>query len=164
MRKLSAMLWVPLMLIGCGRSEGPKEAAGAGTAAPAATQAAPPTPEAAAAEHAAVPEFPAIPTIVVPDIVGVTPAQRALEASLQQILDPVEGVSVAPARCGDGGTLINDAGITSIDANGNLLRNGAGGLFNLKADGSGTANFDGGLVNVNADGSGTINATGQGAR
>lgn len=161
MRKLSAMLWVPLVLVGCGRSEGPKEATGAGDAVPAATQAAPPASGDATMEREAVPEFPAIPTIVIPEIVGVTPAQRALEASLQQILDPVEGISVAPARCGDGGTLINDAGITSIDANGNLLRNGAGGLFNLKADGSGTANFDGGLVNVNADGSGTINATGQ---
>lgn len=110
----------------------------------------------------AVPEFPAIPLIVVTDIAGVTPAQRALETSLQDILDPIEGVSVAPARCGDGGTLINDAGITSVDANGNLLRNGDGVLFDLKADGSGTANFDGGLISVNADGSGTINASGAG--
>ncbi|MEA5122575.1 OmpA family protein [Xanthomonas floridensis] len=160
MRKLSAVLWVPVLLVGCGGGEAPEDAGAAGTAA-SASQAAVRTPEAPAAAADAVPEFPAIPTIVVPDIVGVTPAQRALEASLQEVLDPVEGISVAPARCGTGGTLVNDAGITSVDANGNLLRNGEGGLFNLKADGSGTANFDGGLISVNADGSGTINASGQ---
>ncbi|MCC4589229.1 OmpA family protein [Xanthomonas sp. NCPPB 1067] len=160
MRKRSAVLWVPLLLVGCGRGEAPKDAGAAGTAAsaPQAAVRAPQTPAAVADD---VPEFPAIPTIVVPDIVGVTPAQRALEASLQDILDPVAGISVAPARCGDGGTLITDAGITSVDANGNLLRNGSTGLFDLKADGSGTANFDGGLVVVNADGSGTINGAGQ---
>ncbi|MCF5927386.1 OmpA family protein, partial [Xanthomonas perforans] len=162
MRKLSAMLWVPVLLVGCGRGEAPKDATTAASATGAAPMQPAGTSNAAAAVDQAAPEFPAIPTIVVPEIVGVTPAQRALEASLQDILDPIEGVSVAPARCGDGGTLITDAGITSVDANGNLLRNGEGGLFDLKADGSGTANFEGGLVNVNADGSGTINAIGEG--
>ncbi len=163
MRKtLSAVIWVPLLLAGCGRGEGQKSAADAAGAMPPAAQTAARTSDAPPATDEAVPEFPAIPLIVVPDIAGVTPAQRALETSLQDILDPIEGVSVAPARCGDGGTLINDAGITSVDANGNLLRNGDGGLFDLKADGSGTANFDGGLIRVNADGSGTINASGAG--
>ncbi|ASW46477.1 OmpA family protein [Xanthomonas hortorum pv. vitians] len=163
MRKtLSAVIWVPLLLAGCGRGEGQKSAADAAGAMPPAAETAARASDAPPATDEAVPEFPAIPLIVVPDIAGVTPAQRALEASLQDILDPIEGVSVAPARCGDGGTLINDAGITSVDANGNLLRNGDGGLFDLKADGSGTANFDGGLISVNADGSGTINASGAG--
>ncbi|MCL1525978.1 OmpA family protein [Xanthomonas nasturtii] len=163
MRKtLSAVMWVPLLLAGCGRGEGQQNTADAAGATPQATQTATPTSAAPAATDQAVPEFPAIPLIVVPDIAGVTPAQRALEASLQDILDPIEGVSVAPARCGEGGTLITDAGMTSIDADGNLLRNGDGGLFNLKADGSGTANFEGGLISVNADGSGTINAAGDG--
>ncbi|WP_324250632.1 OmpA family protein [Xanthomonas hortorum] len=163
MRKtLSAVIWVPLLLAGCGCGEGQKSAADAAGAMPPAAETAARASDAPPATDEAVPEFPAIPLIVVPDIAGVTPAQRALEASLQDILDPIEGVSVAPARCGDGGTLINDAGITSVDANGNLLRNGDGGLFDLKADGSGTANFDGGLISVNADGSGTINASGAG--
>ncbi|WP_326492779.1 OmpA family protein [Xanthomonas hortorum] len=163
MRKtLSAVIWVPLLLAGCGRGEDQKSAAEAAGAMPPAAQTAARASDAPPATDEAVPEFPSIPLIVVPDIAGVTPAQRALEASLQDILDPIEGVSVAPARCGDGGTLINDAGITSVDANGNLLRNGDGGLFDLKADGSGTANFDGGLIRVNADGSGTINASGAG--
>ncbi|CAD0350329.1 OmpA family protein [Xanthomonas hortorum] len=159
---LSAVIWVPLLLAGCGRGEGQKNAADAAAATPPAAETAARPSDAPPATDEAVPEFPAIPLIVVPDIAGVTPAQRALEASLQDILDPIEGVSMAPARCGDGGTLINDAGITSVDANGNLLRNGDGGLFDLKADGSGAANFDGGLIRVNADGSGTINASGAG--
>ncbi|MBO9767319.1 MULTISPECIES: OmpA family protein [Xanthomonas] len=162
MRKLSAMLWVPVLLAGCGRGEAPQGATTAASATAAAPLQPAGTSQAAVAAEQAAPEFPAIPTIVVPEIVGVTAAQRVLEASLQDILDPIEGVSVAPARCGDGGTLITDAGITSVDANGNLVRNCEGGLFDLEADGSGTANFEGGLVNVNADGSGTINATGDG--
>lgn len=107
----------------------------------------------------AIPDFPLIPTIVVPDILGVTPAQRALEASMKDAIDPVAGISVAPARCGTDGTLVNDGGITSVDAQGNVLRNGKDGLFNIGADGTGTANFEGGVVSVNADGSGTINGS-----
>lgn len=161
MRKtLLAVLWVPMLLLGCSRGEGQQDqTAAVPESAPVAQRAsaAAPAPAAEPASSPAVPEFPAIPQIVVPDIAGVTPAQRALEASLQDILDPIDGVRVAPARCDTGGTLINDAGITSVDADGNLLRNSAAGLFALKADGSGTANVDGGLVQVNADGSGTWN-------
>jgi len=104
-----------------------------------------------------VPEFPVIPAIVVPQILGVTPAQHALEASLQSILDPMEGITVSPARCSTGGSLINSAGITRLDEQGTLTRNSEEGLFKINADGSGTANFEGGLIQVNADGSGTIN-------
>lgn len=102
--------------------------------------------------------FPVIPTIVVPEILGVTPAQKALEASMQDLIDPIAGITVSPARCdNDTGTLVNDAGITSVDAQGNLLRNSEQGLFKIDADGSGTANYEGGLVTIQADGSGTIN-------
>lgn len=104
-----------------------------------------------------VPELPVVPTIVVPEILGVTPAQQALEASIKTILDPMAGVTVSPARCNAGGTLINSAGLTHVDEHGTLTRNGEEGLFKINADGSGTANFEGGLVRVNADGSGTIN-------
>nr|WP_198407540.1 OmpA family protein [Xanthomonas campestris] len=166
MRKtLLAVLWVPMLLLGCSRGEGQQDqAAAVPESAPTAQRASAsaPAPAAEPASSPAVPEFPAIPQIVVPDIAGVTPAQRALEASLQDILDPIDGVRVAPARCDTGGTLINDAGITSVDADGNLLRNSAAGLFALKADGSGTANVDGSLVQVNADGSGTINSADDG--
>lgn len=115
------------------------------------------TDDEAGADRAAADAFPAIPVIVVPEIVGVTPAQRALESSMQEILDPIAGISVSPARCDAGGGLVRDAGITSVDAQGNLSRNGDAGIFRIAADGSGSANFEGGLVVVNRDGSGSIN-------
>lgn len=150
------------LLGGCGKAASDASPQPAPAAAPAATTdsaaSSPPVePSAEPAQDPTVPEFPAIPTIVVPDIVGVTPAQRALEASLRGILQPVAGVTVTAARC-EGEVLRNDAGLTSVDAQGNLIRNGDDGLFLIKADGSGTANFDGGLIIVNADGSGTINS------
>lgn len=109
-----------------------------------------------------IPEFPVIPAIVVPEIVGVTPAQRALESSIHSILNPMKGVSVSPARCDNHGGLITDGGITHIDQSGRLTRNGDEGIFTIDSDGSGTANFEGGLVRVNPDGSGTINGTASG--
>lgn len=104
-----------------------------------------------------VPELPVVPNIVIPEILGVTPAQQALEASIHSILDPMAGVTISPARCNAGGSLINSGGLTHVDERGTLTRNGEDGLFKINADGSGTANFEGGLVRVNADGSGTIN-------
>ena len=63
------------------------------------------------------------------------------------------GISVRPANCASDGALVNDAGITSVDAQGNFFRNGDEGIFRMAADGIGTANFGGGLITVNADGS-----------
>lgn len=107
-------------------------------------------------------QFPAIPQIVVPDIIGVTPAQRALEASMQDVLDPIAGITVRPATCRTDGALVTDAGITSVDEQGNVSRNGDAGIFQVNADGSGTANYQGGIIALNADGSGTINGNGDG--
>ena len=107
-------------------------------------------------------QFPAIPQIVVPDIIGVTPAQRALETSMQDILDPIAGITVRPANCSTDGALVTDAGITSVDEQGNVSRNGDEGIFQINADGSGTANYEGGIISLNADGSGTINGNGDG--
>ncbi|WP_349998206.1 OmpA family protein [Stenotrophomonas lacuserhaii] len=149
---LSAVSVLLIALAGC--SKGPDSRAPS----PVTGNAAAVSDEQADVERASdVPEFPVIPTIVVPEIIGVTPAQRALENSLQSILNPVEGITVSPARCSTDGSLINDAGITSVDAQGKLTRNGDEGIFVINPDGSGTANFEGGLVRVNADGSGTIN-------
>ena len=65
MRKtLSAVIWVPLLLAGCGRDEGQKNAADAAAATPPAAQAAAPASDALPAADEAVPEFPAIPVIV----------------------------------------------------------------------------------------------------
>jgi len=148
---------VVLALAACTRSPAPANDVmppSAATAAPAAADAAQ---AADAASDPAVPDMPVIPVIVVPDIVGITPAQRALEHSMASILDPVAGISVRPARCDVDGALLDGGGITRIDETGALVRNGDAGIFRLEADGSGTANFEGGLVTVNADGSGTIN-------
>lgn len=154
-------------LCACGRDDGASASAdpSGAASAPAATadtaSASAATPAANAAPLTAGDrEFPVIPTIVVPDILGVTPAQRALESSMQALINPIEGVTIKPARCGDGGALINDAGLTHLDAQGNLSRNDGKGTFNLGADGSGSANYQGGLITVNVDGSGSINTGG----
>ena len=138
------------MLVGCGDRPSPRADSAGGSEVTADAG------EGAASTDEVV-EFPSIPQIVVPDIIGVTPAQRALETSMQDILDPIAGITVRPANCRTDGALVNDAGITSVDAQGNLSRNGDEGIFNIGADGSGTANYQGGIVSLNADGSGTIN-------
>ena len=107
-------------------------------------------------------DFPALPQIVVPEIIGIGPAQAALESGMQTLIDPIAGISVRPANCATDGALINDAGITSVDADGNLTRNGDEGIFSINADGSGTANYGGGIISVAADGSGTINGSAEG--
>ncbi|MCW6026807.1 OmpA family protein [Stenotrophomonas sp. SRS1] len=157
---------IPLLLLcmaGC--SKAPQAPDGAAAVPPDGPSSAVTASSAVADEDAPsdVPAFPVVPNIVVPDIIGVTPAQRALETSMQSILDPVAGITVSPARCGSGGALINDGGITRVDESGQLMRNGDEGIFIINADGSGTANFEGGLVRVNADGSGTINGTAGGS-
>lgn len=155
-------LFVLMLLAGCSREPDTSASKIAEDAPPSATdasQAGTPTDEIGSD----VPAFPIVPNIVVPEIIGVTPAQRALESSMQTILDPVRGVTVSPARCSSEGALINDGGITRVDEHGQLMRNGDEGLFVINADGSGTANFEGGLVHVNADGSGTINGSAGGS-
>lgn len=152
-------------LVACQRSPDPAPAAGdAATPSPAVA------PDAAATVADAGPggprtggdvDFPTIPRIVVPDIVGVGPAQRALESGMQSIIDPMAGISVRPANCSTDGALLTDAGITSVDEHGNVSRNGDEGIFRIGADGTGTANYEGGIVTVNADGSGTINGSGR---
>lgn len=159
---VTAAVFLAIVLAGCSKAPSDSE----NTAAAEATSSDKgPLPATADIEEVAsdVPEFPVIPNIVVPDILGVTPAQRALESSMQSILDPVAGVTVSPARCDAAGSLVNDGGITRIDERGQLLRNGDEGIFAINADGSGTANFEGGLVRVNADGSGTINGSADGS-
>lgn len=157
-----AGMLIGMVLLACACSRGPSEGAEEGSASP--PQQSQP---AAAVDADAAPmtagdrEFPAIPQIVVPDIVGIGPAQQTLESAMQDILDPIAGISVRPANCSADGALVNDAGITSVDADGKLSRNGDEGIFRIAADGSGTANFGGGIVTVDADGSGSINGSGE---
>ncbi len=149
-----------MMLLGCACTQAPSADAGKPEA-PAASAVAPVTDAEPGPKTAGEIDFPVIPQIVVPDIVGIGPAQRKLESSMQGLIDPIAGISVRPANCAADGALVTDAGITSVDAQGNLLRNGDEGIFRINADGSGTANYGGGLITVNADGSGTINGSGE---
>lgn len=154
---LLASLLAALGLSGCSRDQASTEpAAGAVTAEQPARM------DAETTGDIDVPEFPHLPQIVVPDIVGVTPAQRALESSMGDIIDPVEGITVRPANCLADGSLAGDGGLTAVDEQGNVTRNGDEGLFEIAADGSGSANYAGGLITVNADGSGTINGSADG--
>lgn len=153
-----------LVLAACQRSpEQPAPPAGSAATSPTATAGDAPAAVANAAEPRTAGEidFPTIPRIVVPDIVGIGPAQRALESGMQSIIDPMAGISVRPANCSTDGALVTDAGITSVDEHGNVSRNGDEGIFQIGADGTGTANYEGGIVTVNADGSGTINGSGR---
>ena len=149
-----------MMLLGCACTQAPSADAGKPEA-PAASAVAPVTDAEPGPKTAGEIDFPVIPQIVVPDIVGIGPAQRKLESSMQGLIDPIAGISVRPANCAADGALVTDAGNTSVDAQGNLLRNGDEGIFRINADGSGTANYGGGLITVNADGSGTINGSGE---
>lgn len=165
----AACLLVACALAACSRTPSPPDAA-AGTGTPAGQ---PPVEASASAE--AIPasgedeprtageiDFPTIPQIVVPEILGVGPAQRALEDAMRSTIDPIAGVSVRPANCAGDGALVDDAGITAVDEQGNFVRNGDDGIFKLNPDGSGVASFGGGIVTVNADGSGSINGSGGG--
>ena len=109
-----------------------------------------------AAMTAGTVEFPAIPPIVVPEFVGVGPAQQNLESSMKDFIDPIAGISIKPARCGEDDALINDAGLTSINAQGNLTRVDKHGVFEIAADGTGSAVIEGGVFEVAADGSGSV--------
>ncbi|MFT3761599.1 MAG: OmpA family protein [Pseudoxanthomonas sp.] len=149
-----------LLVCACGRAPAPAQ--GDAAADRAADAAEPARTAGASPKTAGEFDFPAIPQIVVPDIVGVGPAQRALESAMQDVIDPIAGISIKPASCNGDGALVNDAGITSVDEHGNLLRNGDEGIFAIDANGSGIANFEGGVITVNADGSGTINGSGTG--
>lgn len=160
---LAVAVFFAILLPGCSKAPDSNQSPAAADAEVASNPATTASTEEGEAIASDVPEFPVIPNIVVPDILGVTPAQRALESSMQSILDPVAGVTVSPARCDGAGSLVNDGGITRVDERGQLLRNGDEGIFAINADGSGTANFEGGLVRVNADGSGTINGSAGGS-
>lgn len=162
MSRIACLLLSALLLTACAQAPAPEH--NAGTAATDTGSAAQPSADdsPATALTAGDRDFPLIPTIVIPEIIGIGPAQAALEQSMQAIIDPVAGITVRPATCDSDGSLFNDGGITSVDAQGNLMRKGDDGIFAVNADGSGIANYGGGIVSVNADGSGTINGSGQG--
>ena len=145
-----------LALTACTKTPTPAQSETEAPPAQAAAAADEPAPDVGQPEIA-VPEMPIVPAIVVPPLLGVSPAQRALEGAMAEVLDPVAGITVSPARCGADGALLDTAVTTHPDALGAVARNTEAGLFRIEADGSSSANFEGGLITVNADGSGTIN-------
>ncbi|PJK03782.1 hypothetical protein CO612_08685 [Lysobacteraceae bacterium NML71-0210] len=107
-----------------------------------------------------VPEFPLIPAIVVPDIVGVLPAQQAFEQAMTRAFEQigqVPGISVTPARCEGGRFVANSGGITRVHEDGQVYRNAENGVFRISPDGSGYANTDTAVVRVDASGEIYIN-------
>ncbi|TWI31499.1 OmpA family protein [Paracoccus sulfuroxidans] len=127
------------------------------------------------------PAIPPIPAIVVPDFMGIEPAQQNFEDALGDQLAGIEGLRVAPARCDAAGALLpslgmvlqDDAGITAnlgdkgqylIDADGTGVVNLGTARFIVEDDGSGVINREGDVeeqITVEADGSGTYNSPDQ---
>lgn len=101
------------------------------------------------------PPFPVIPTIVVPDIVGVQPAQRAFEKAMGQTAAAApmgRGIVVTPARCEADRFIDNAGGITRVDGQGEVYRNSRDGVFRIHPDGSGYASSGRDVVRVGQDG------------
>ena len=101
------------------------------------------------------PPFPPIPTIVVPDIVGVQPAQRAFEKALGSALGAAPAGSsllVSPARCEAGRFVDSAGGITRISEDAQVYRNSPDGVFRIDRGGTGYAQYGGDVVRVNKDG------------
>ncbi len=101
-------------------------------------------------------DFPAIPSIVVPEIIGVGEAQKAMENSLEELLADVDGITIKPARCAAGESLVSDSGVMGLAQDGTVSSVSDMGVFEMKPDGSGHAVIEGGVFSVNADGTGTI--------
>lgn len=112
------------------------------------------------AEIIDVPDFPVIPTIVIPEIIGVQPAQRSFEQAMDTAFGSVEkmaGIRVEPARCEGGHFISSSGGITRLYEDGSVYRNSTDGVFRINPNGSGYASYGGGVVRVNDDGEVYIN-------
>jgi OmpA-OmpF porin, OOP family len=155
MIRYTAMLFTMLILAGCNQqSANAPEAASTPEAADNETPM--PTDEPKAGLTAGQFEFPSIPTIVVPQIIGIGEAQKAMETSLDELLKAVDGITIQPARCTPDNALVTDAGITEVTGDGTVNQISKLGVFEMKPDGSGHAVIEGGVFEVNADGTGSI--------
>ncbi|MBD9537529.1 OmpA family protein [Stenotrophomonas sp. STM01] len=151
---IATLTCLSLLLAACGRT--PPAAPASGDAAPTAGAPAPAAAPAAEGLTAGSIEFPVIPPIMVPSIIGSGPAQKQLEASMQALINPIDGITVRPANCATDGGLVNESGFTNVDAQGNLQRVSGQGVFEIGADGSGHAVTGDDVVEVAPDGSGSI--------
>lgn len=112
---------------------------------------------AASAAFAEVPEFPPIPAIVVPDFIGVEPLQKGFEDALADKLAAIDGIRIAPARCGENGAVVPSLGMVLRDDSGMTANLGEGGTYLIENGGAGVANVGDVRVIVEDDGSGIIN-------
>lgn len=112
----------------------------------------------AQAQEAAV-EIPPIPAIVVPDFIGVEPAQLAFEDALGDKLAEIDGIRVSPARCTDGAVLVPGFGMILQDGN-SVVTHAENGNFLIEDGGAGVISTDGLRLIVEADGSGVIDRDG----
>ncbi len=101
-------------------------------------------------------DFPTIPAIMIPSVPGVDKVQTTLEDDLGDLLAPMSGISVRPARCNASGDLIDEYSITSVDAKGNFERVSSQGVFSINKDGSGDAVINGVVYESEGNGAGSI--------
>ncbi|MBK4216512.1 OmpA family protein [Paracoccus caeni] len=116
--------------------------------------------QAAQAQAQDAPEIPPIPAIVVPDFVGVEPAQQSFQDALGDKLAAIDGIRIAPARCDDQGALVPGLGMVLRDDTGITADLGDEGTYVIDEGGAGVANIGGAQFTVEEDGSGTINREG----
>lgn len=102
------------------------------------------------------PVIPPIPAIVVPDFVGVEPAQQSFEDALGDRLAKIDGIRIAPARCDAAGALVPGLGMVLADESGVTANLGDGGIFVIDGGGAGVAEVNGARFVVEEDGSGAI--------
>ena len=108
------------------------------------------------------PSIPPIPAIVVPDFMGIEPAQQSFEDALGDQLAVIEGIRVAPARCDAAGALLPSLGMVLQDDAGITANLGDEGQYLIDADGTGVVNLGTARFIVEDDGSGVINREGDG--
>ncbi len=101
-------------------------------------------------------DFPTIPAIMIPPVPSVDKVQATLEDDLGDLLAPMSGINVRPARCNDSGDLIDEYSITSVDAKGNFSRTSSQGVFTVNKDGSGDAVVNGVVYESEGNGIGSI--------
>lgn len=106
------------------------------------------------------PEIPPIPAIVIPDFLGVEPAQQSFQDALGEKLAEIDGIRIAPARCDEAGQLLPGLGMVLQDESGVTANLGARGTYVIDQSGAGVADVGGAQFTVEADGSGTINREG----
>ncbi|WP_285540521.1 OmpA family protein [Brucella sp. NBRC 12950] len=107
-------------------------------------------------------DIPAIPAIVVPDFIGVEPAQQTFQNALGDKLSNIPGIRVAPARCDDHGALVSRNGMVLRDDTGITAEFADQGTYVIEHGGAGVADVNGVQFIVKEDGSGAINRKGEG--